>query len=187
MTLTRPALRFRTPVPGDGVKIWELVRDAGTLDLNSRYSYLLLCTHFSDTMVVAETGDRCCGFVSAFVPPRQPDTVFVWQIGVDPCTRGRGTGRRLLEELVELPACRGVTTLETTVTPDNAASDALFRSFARQRGAQVDVKSALYPRCLFGGSDHEDEDLYRIAPLRGLAAPRSLSTNALRSGRSTTR
>lgn len=171
--MTADALHFRTPTVSDGPAVREIVQESGVLDLNSRYHYLLFCRHFADTTVVAEMGDRPVGFVTAFLIPTRPDTVFVWQIGVDSSVQGHGVGRRLLEHLVQLPSCRGVTALETTVTPSNTASDALFRSFARERGAGVACQEDYFPRALFEPDCHEAEVLYRIAPLVHPAVPAS--------------
>ncbi|MDD2638675.1 MAG: hypothetical protein PHO60_06890, partial [Methanothrix sp.] len=45
---------LRKPEVSDGAKIFNLVEICKPLDLNSVYSYLLLCHHFADTCVVAE-------------------------------------------------------------------------------------------------------------------------------------
>lgn len=158
-------IQLRRPTAQDGARVWELVRDSGALDLNSTYLYLLLCSTFSDTTLVAEGEDGLLGFVAAFIPPRQPDTVFVWQVGVSDAARGQGLGRRLLDELVTAPACANVRAMEATVSPSNKASDALFRSFARARSAAVEVSPGYFDAAAFGDAQHEPEDLYRIAPL----------------------
>ncbi|MCB1056850.1 MAG: diaminobutyrate acetyltransferase [Acidobacteria bacterium] len=158
------AITLRLAEVGDGAALWRLVRDSRVLDLNSPYSYLLLCHKFGDTCLVAESEGEVAGFVTAFRPPDAPDTVFVWQVGVAAQARGRGIAGRLLERLVELPACRDARWLETTVTPDNAASEALFASFARRLGAGHDVRP-YFDRDHFPGDDHQPERLHRIGPL----------------------
>jgi L-2,4-diaminobutyric acid acetyltransferase len=162
---------IRTAEVEDGVAIHRLVRDSRVLDLNSLYSYLLVCRHFGDTCVVAqardeEAADDVVGFVTAFKPPADPRTVFVWQVAVDASMRGRGLARRLLVELLALPACRGVRWLETTVTPDNEASRALFHSLARSLGTRCEV-SPYFGEELIAGGDHEIEELHRIGPIPG--------------------
>jgi diaminobutyrate acetyltransferase len=151
------------------------VREAGVLDLNSSYAYLLLADRFGDTSVVAEHEGRILGFVAGFLPPRQPDTVFVWQIGVSPEARGLGLGRRLLGRLVDLPGCRDVSFLETTITPSNEASERLFRSFARHNRADVDVRAG-YTTPLFPDGK-EQERLFRIGPLAADVTRRPSASN----------
>ena len=48
------SIEFKTPGKRDAAGIWELVRESPPLDLNSFYSYLLLCTHYRDTCVVGK-------------------------------------------------------------------------------------------------------------------------------------
>jgi len=148
----------------DGPRIWRLVRDSESLDTNSVYTYLLLCRQFRDTCVVAEAGGELAGFVTALTPPTEPRTLFVWQIGVDASQRGRGLAGRLLDHVVRLPACDDIEWLTATVTPDNTPSQALFRSFARRRGADCRVVP-YFDRALFPGDGHQPEELYRIGPL----------------------
>jgi L-2,4-diaminobutyric acid acetyltransferase len=162
--VSEAVLEMRAARREDAAEIWELVRATGVLDVNSPYCYLLACEELGETCVVAREGERLAGFVVALRPPRRPDTIFVWQVAVDGSQRGRGLGRRLLRELVALPGCEGVRWLEATVTPSNHASRALFRAFARERGAECRVGEH-YAASDFPGDDHEAEDLFRIGPL----------------------
>ena len=136
---------------------------AGTLELNPSYAYILICQHFGNTCLVAEAEGRMVGFVLAYVPPRQPDTVFVWQIGVAREVRGRGVGHLLLHNLLALDGCRNVTFLEASVTPSNKPSQSLFRAFARKKGVAC-RKMPFFPAEFFP-DDHEPEQLYRVGPL----------------------
>lgn len=146
--------------------MWRLVAAAGTLDLNSPYAYLLVCTHFAATSIVAERpdGTGLFGFASAYRLPDDPDVLFVWQVAVDPGRRGAGLGGRLLNALLARPANRGARWLEATVTPSNLPSARLFRSFARSVGAGCRAIGT-HPAELFPGGDHEVEVHYRIGPL----------------------
>lgn len=155
-------VRFRAASPEDGAALHTLVERGGVLELNTAYSYVLMCDHFGSTTVVAEHDDEIVGFVTAYRPPSHPDTVFVWQIGVDPRMRGRGVARGILQALVKRPACRGVRYLEATVTPTNMASRRLFQSFARTQSAAYEWSDG-YPGQAFG-EGHEPEELIRIGP-----------------------
>ena len=138
--------------------------DSGALDLNSLYCYLLLCSDFADTSVVACGGSAVLGFVMAYRPPPRRHTVFVWQIGVAAPYRGQRLGNRLLHELIALPACRDVFYLEATVTPSNTASRRLFQSFAGDLAVPCQV-SPRFAGELFGTGNHEAEEQYRIGPI----------------------
>ncbi|MEU2100729.1 diaminobutyrate acetyltransferase [Nocardia sp. NPDC019255] len=157
-----PAVVLRTPRLADGAQMWRIAKDSAVLDVNSSYAYLLWCRDFAGTSVVAESDGRVVGYVIGFVRPQAPDTVFVWQIAVDRALRGRGIGAQLLNTLLNSVAAQGVSVLETTISPDNTGSVALFTSVAATRGAEVH-KRPLFDAGVFPDS-HAPEDLYRIAP-----------------------
>lgn len=157
---------LRPPAAEDAAAIWRALPEIGELERNSAYAYVLLCTHFAGTAVVAHDGAELAGFVLGYRPPTVPDAVFVWQVGVRPAWRGAGLGQRLLDEVVwragEVAAVRE---LHATVAPDNLASRALFHGFARRRGVACAVRAG-FPAALFPAA-HADEELLVIGPLPG--------------------
>ena len=168
--MTRPiadtAITLRQPRLEDGAAMCRLVQATTPLDPNSCYAYLLLCTHFADTCVVAEDDDELVGFVSAYRPPTDPDVLFVWQVAVKSTARGNGLAKTMIQTLLERDRCQDVTFLEATVTPSNVASQALFRSLAKAHQARCIETSWFLPEA-FGSGEHETEVLFRIGPLRG--------------------
>ncbi|MDR7168736.1 L-2,4-diaminobutyric acid acetyltransferase [Nocardia kruczakiae] len=114
---------------------------------------------------MAEIDSEIAGFVTGYLRPESPDTLFIWQVAVDHAFRGRGVGVAMLDRLVEDVADQGVSKLETTVSPDNEASLAMFASLARRRDAEMTRETLFEPEDFPDG--HESEDLYRIAPLQG--------------------
>lgn len=170
-----PAVRAQThtmrlPNRKDGAAIHRLISECPPLDLNSLYAYLLLCEHFSDTCVIAESsGGRIDGFISAYVIPARPDVLFVWQVAVHTRARGQRLGRAMLRELLQRKGLEHVRHLETTVGPDNQASRRSFTGLAGELGAHVS-EQPFFDRQLFGGADHDDEMLLRIGPF-ALPAP----------------
>lgn len=145
--------------------MFEFVKECGSLDLNSPYCYLLQCTHFADTCVLAEDRGRIEGFVSAYRPPSRADVLFVWQIGVHPRSRGNGVARKLLREVLSRPECADVRFLDASVTPSNLASRALFESIAREFHTDCD-ESLLFGENHFAPVRRDDEILLRIGPLK---------------------
>lgn len=154
---------YRAATATDGGEMWKFVEAAGVLEQNPSYAYILLCQHFGDTCLVAERGGEMVGFVLAYIPPRQPDTVFVWQVGVSKVVRGKGVGMRLLRHLMALPACRNVKYLEASVTPSNTPSQNLFRAFAKRSNTEC-RKLPFFPSEFFP-EPHESEHLYRVGPI----------------------
>jgi L-2,4-diaminobutyric acid acetyltransferase len=157
----------------DGGAIWRIARDSGKLDLNSSYAYLMWCHDFADTSLVARVGDEVVGFVIGYRRPTAPDTVVVWQIAVDRSQRGRGTAAALLDALVSRLAPDGVRHMETTITPDNAPSNALFTSLAERWGAAMN-RAGTFDAGEFP-DEHESEVRFRIGPFAGEPAIRSMS------------
>jgi L-2,4-diaminobutyric acid acetyltransferase len=163
---TLPSLR--KPEAKDGAAIWELVRACHPLDENSMYCNMLQCDHFADTCVLAELRGQPVGWVSAYVMPNEPQTLFVWQVAVSETARGTGLGGLMLTSLLGREACAGVTRLQTTITADNEASWALFRKFARLQGSTLEAQ-AYYTQALHFQNRHKTEHMVTI-PLRSAMA-----------------
>lgn len=150
----------------DGQAIHRLIAQCPPLDLNSLYAYLLLSEHHADTCVLAEDdAGRVVGFVSAYIPPRHADVLFVWQVAVHPSARGCGLAGRMLRHLLARRAASEVRYIETTVGPDNAASRGVFTGLAGRLNAACS-DSALFESELFGQEGHEEERLLRIGPFQ---------------------
>ncbi len=159
-------LNIGTPRVEDGAAIWRIARDSKALDLNSSYSYLLWCRDFAATSLVArDAAGEPLAFVTGYLRPERPGTLVIWQIAVDGEHRGQGLARALLDTLtVRTAGPHGVRAVETTVTPDNTASDRLFTSYAERHGAPLERK-VLFNGGLFPDGAHQPEILYRIGPL----------------------
>ncbi|WP_233531069.1 diaminobutyrate acetyltransferase [Paenibacillus alkalitolerans] len=158
-------LRIRKPDETDGAGIWELVRNSGTLDVNSAYCYLMLGKYYNDTCAIAEIGGRPVGFVTGFRAPSRPDTWFVWQIAVDKEARGKGIARKLLDHVLERAENRDLQYIEATISPSNERSQSLFLGFARDRNVECRIADGFASQ-LFPGGAHEDEMLFRIGPIK---------------------
>lgn len=161
-----PVIELRAPSAADGAAVHELIRCSPPLDLNSCYAYLLQGLHFADTCVVAEGMGHIVGYVSGYLLPSAPNTLFVWQVAVDASYRGQNLGLRMLRHLLSRDVCRDVRWLETTVTPGNQASRHMFQQLALSLNCRCSV-SCLFSTASFGSTDHEEEELYRIGPLLG--------------------
>lgn len=163
-----PAVQLREPKAEDAAKLHRLVAECPPLDPNSLYCNLLHCTHFSATSVAAVCKDSqgqedLLGFISAYIPPAQPETLFVWQVAVAEKARGRRLAARMLDAILERPVCREVRYVDTTITPGNEASWNLFRSWARHHNAPAQSRVIFERNRHFEGR-HEDEHLMRIGP-----------------------
>lgn len=152
-------VQFREPDRADGAAMWRLARDSGSLDLNTSYAYLLFARDFADTCRVAVVDGDVVGFVLGYRRPTEPETLFVWQIAVDPAQRGKQLAGRLLGDVAA-----DARFVEASITADNAASQRLFERFARDRGADLTRGEFLAASDFPDG--HDAEGLVRIGPLR---------------------
>ena len=152
-----------SPVSTDGFELNQLIGKSPPLDPNSVYCNLLQCAHFGGTSVCAKLDEQLVGFVSGYIIPTRPDTLFIWQVVVAESARGQGLAGRMLDALLERPECGEVDYIETTITPSNKASQALFNKFAATHGAEPSI-TAGFDRKLHFKDHHESEELWRIGP-----------------------
>ena len=154
-------IQFRLPTKEDGAAIHDLVAACPPLDPNSLYCNLLQASDFADTAIIAERDGEIVGWISGYRPPAEPETLFVWQVAVSEKARGVGLGKRMLTALADRTGAR---TMRTTITPDNEASWALFRGFAKSRGAEVTDEAWFLEQTHFAGR-HATEHMLTITPL----------------------
>lgn len=158
------SVKFREPVKQDAHEIWQLVKNCPPLDENSQYLYMVLCHHFADTCIVAESNSKIVGFVSGYIPSKQNDTLFVWQVAVGKNHRGSGIASKMVSNLFYRLQNKGVTKIEATVTPSNKASKSLFYSLNSKFDSKI-AEHPLFESSFFGHEDHEQEDLIQIGPI----------------------
>ncbi|MFT7823560.1 MAG: diaminobutyrate acetyltransferase [Sulfurimonas sp.] len=154
---------FRIPTLKDSPAVYDLVDHCKPLDLNSRYAYMLVCTHFSETSIVYESDGEIKGFVSGYIDPRSDKTLFIWQVAVHSSLRGQGIASRMLTALLSRKNLSHIEYIETTISPSNKASQNLFRHLTSEINTEMSVEP-YFDKDLFGGEAHEDEELYRIGP-----------------------
>jgi L-2,4-diaminobutyric acid acetyltransferase len=150
----------------------RLVRDCPPLDQNSSYCNLLQCSHFKSTSIAAIHQDALVGSVTAYRPPEQPDTLFVWQVAVHASMRGQGLAREMLRRLFARTATEGIRYIETSITADNEASQRLFAGFAAEHKAEM-LRSVMFNQAMHFEGLHDTEYLYRIGPVDSAAGSTS--------------
>lgn len=162
--MSSTAFSLRRPSDTDGYALNQLIKRCPPLDTNSVYCNLLQCSHFAATSIAADNNDgELVGFISGYRPPARPDTLFIWQVAVDSSMRGQGLGISMLMALIERTAADGVCWLETTISPGNGASEALFAKAFRQLGVTASTE-VLFRRAHHFNGQHDDEVLYRAGP-----------------------
>jgi L-2,4-diaminobutyric acid acetyltransferase len=159
--ITDREVLFRKPMARDGEAIHRLINNSPPLDVNSVYSYYLLSHHHADTCMVAEFQGEIVGFISAYFPPSEPHTLFIWQVAVDEKMRGQKLASMMLRCLLSRPECSEATTLIATVNPSNKASRRLFEKYCQSIGSDI-IESEFISESAFGEQSHEAEILLSI-------------------------
>jgi L-2,4-diaminobutyric acid acetyltransferase len=164
-SLGQQKLEMCEPHVEDGLELERLVKESDPLEENSIYAYLLLCTHFYKTCIVAKQRDQVVGFVSAYIKPEQRNTLFIWQVAVKSNWRKHGLALKLIQQLLKRRCMRDVKYIEATVTASNQASKNLFMSIAKSYDTRCETQ-VVFSKELFDGNAHEDEYLFRIGPIK---------------------
>ncbi len=156
-------VEMRAPEGEDGPQIHRLIANCPPLDTNSLYANLIQATQFASTCVVAECNGEIVGWVSGHIQPDAQDRYFLWQVAVDSSMRGQNLAKRMIRHILEREALAHVRYMNTTITPDNAASWRLFRSVAEDLGAAFHDRPHFLEDTHFGGQ-HATEHMVTIGP-----------------------
>jgi len=154
---------LQIPELTDGHSVHRLIERCPPLDTNSAYCNLLQCGHFAQTSVIAKSDSAVVGFISGYLLPDKPDTLFVWQVAIDATARGEGLATKMLDRLLTRPTLSHVKFLETTITDDNQASWALFTRFAQRKNVEL-CKSEYLDKTTHFSDEHDSESLVRLGP-----------------------
>lgn len=159
-------VNFREPTEDDGKEMFRIVNESKVLDVNSSYSYLMWSKYFNKTSIIATCEDEVIGFVSGFLQPDSLDTLFVWQVAVDPAFRGHGLATTLIDQLIQQLDREGdIRYLEATVTPSNVPSSKLFQGIAKKNETDCTIFEC-FSEDQFPDPNHEAELTYRIGPFK---------------------
>ncbi len=157
-------INIRPPEARDGNNVYELIANSPPLDINSRYCNLLQCHHFSETSALADDPEGIAGFVSGYLVPDKPGTLFIWQVAVARRARGQGLAARLIQHILRRPACDNVQFIRTTITADNKPSWRLFEKLAINLNAFTESRVLFDEETHFQGH-HGSEHLFIIGPI----------------------
>ncbi|MBE0435553.1 MAG: diaminobutyrate acetyltransferase [Methylomicrobium sp.] len=164
-----PIITLSQPTAEVGAQVHRLISECPPLDPNSMYCNLLQSSHFSETAVAAKIGDELVGFVSGYRIPQRPDTLFVWQVAVGEKARGQGLATRMLLAILARPVNQDINRIETTITPNNKASWALFEGLAKKLDTQIG-SAVMFDKTRHFADQHETEMLVKVGPFKAVQA-----------------
>src|SRR5699024_9043458 len=154
--------QFRKPTVDDGKEMYRIVRESNVLDINSEYSYLMWGEYFQESSILAVDGNEIIGFITGFIPPNQPDTIFVCQVAVDDRYKGNGLENELIERLfIRVKHEQVVEYVEATVTTSNIPSRRLCEGVAHKNKTKSNVSEGITEN-QFTEDGHEAECKVRI-------------------------
>ncbi|MCB2426184.1 diaminobutyrate acetyltransferase [Methylophaga pinxianii] len=156
------------PTADLGAAVHKLISECPPLDTNSMYCNLLQSSHFAETAVAAVLDNEVVGFISGYRIPLRPETLFVWQVAVGEKARGQGLAGRMLKAILAREPNRDIKRIETTITPDNKASWALFESLARKLDTEIS-SSIMFDRHQHFADQHDTEMLVKVGPFKPVA------------------
>jgi L-2,4-diaminobutyric acid acetyltransferase len=100
--------------------------------------------------------------MTGFVPPKESQTLFVWQVAVDPNYRNEGIAKNLVSTVLE-NAGSEIKYVEATVTSSNRASLKFLENLADDLKASISLTPLFSTEVL--GEGHEPENLVKIGPI----------------------
>lgn len=156
---------FNRPRLEDGPDVSHLISKCPPLDQNSAYCNLLQCLHFASTSVAVRRNGELVGFVSGYLIPDQPDSLFIWQVAVCSSTRGFGLATQMINHILGREHCQAVNYIQTTITEANKASWSLFNRIAAGHSTLL-TKTLLFERDKHFVGNHDSEVLATIGPLQ---------------------
>lgn len=126
---------IRLATPADVPALLALVRDTGTLDLHTPYTYWTL-TH-SGLVLVAEHDGRLVGLLTA-LRGIAADHLFLWQVGLLAAMRGSGLAQALLDSMFDRARTLGIRAIDLTIAADNAASRRMIERFCARHALALE-------------------------------------------------
>ncbi|WP_419771087.1 MAG: diaminobutyrate acetyltransferase [Candidatus Marinarcus sp.] len=156
-------LHFRKPTKSDLKEIYTLVCKSQVLDVNSEYLYLLQTTHFKNSCCVAVENSKVVGFVSGYIIPDKPNTLFIWQVVVHEKQRGKNLACQIIENILQAKEMVAVEYINTTVSPSNKSSQRVFQKIAEKFNTNMKASILFEKEDFVHG--HEEEVLFEIGPI----------------------
>jgi ribosomal-protein-alanine acetyltransferase len=127
-----PSLRIRDAHPADLDALVRLEAASFSGDRIARASFRRLLTRPSAALRLATAGDDLLGY-SLLLFREGTAVARLYSIAVAADARGRGTGRRLMEDAARIARKRGRARLRLEVRADNAAAIGLYEGLGYRR------------------------------------------------------
>ena len=101
------------------------------------YVYWIMSQYFPSLNLAAWEDGKIVGFVCA-LHSIEKDNVFVWQLAIDHAYRQTGVALKLCDKIIQYAEDHKVSSLQLTISDQNAASLSFFTKLAAQKGKQIE-------------------------------------------------
>jgi diaminobutyrate acetyltransferase len=128
-------LKIRSARENEFLEIHKFVSLCKPLESYAEHFYKIVLRYFGDTCYVAEQDGQITGFILGFFSQQDPETYFLWQIGVHPEKQGEGIGKQLLQYAEKQLQKKSIHRIELTIDPENTASKKLFEQNGYQNSS----------------------------------------------------
>ena len=157
----QPIPVLHPPVPQDGALVASLARTDRQEIVGELMGDLALFDDFRLNSIVAELNGELVGAVLAYVPPFDPETLFILQVVVAEGEEDKGLGSLMLGQVMRGEACAGVSRVQTTIRSDDEMVWSLFRRFARWQRSRMEIEPFI-TQALTPHRRHENDNLVTI-------------------------
>ena len=138
--------QIRNPDEKEFLDIYHFVSKCKPLEQYDTHFYKIMLRFFPNTCFLLLQGHEIIGFILGFISQNHsPNTYFLWQIGINPSTQGKGLGIYFLGEVEKYIYKLECFRIELTIDPENIPSQKLFEkmgysNLSEREGKVVMVK-----------------------------------------------
>ncbi len=157
----RPIPVLRPPLPEDGAAVSSPVRTEDQEAIGNLLGELAAFDDYKEFSIIAELDGDLVGAMLAYVLPYDPETLFIWQVGVSEGEADKGLASLMLGQVMRRDVCTDVTRVQTVITSNDERTWAFFRRFARWQRSRMDIQPFI-TQALTPYRRHESSNLVTI-------------------------
>ncbi len=167
----QPIPVLRPPLSEDGTAVSSLARTADQEAIGDLLGELAAFDDYKEFSIIAELDGDLVGAMLAYVLPYDPETLFIWLVGVSEGEADKGLASLMLGQVMRRDVSADVTRVQTVITSNDECTWALFRRFARWQRSRMDIQPFI-TQALTPYRRHESSNLVtiRLADRSELAA-----------------
>ncbi|GEM_PF-3598627 len=157
------AVEYRKASVEDAKEIHTIVKNTPGIDDNSLYYYSLWLKEFDQSNVVATQNNKIIAFLTAFRKPKDPETLFLWQLAAIPRHGVPDLGVRLAYHLIDYEIDNNLSGVEATIDLNNKSILYVMKKIEKKYNGKMLMEEYLSEDFLSGNDEHHhSETLLKI-------------------------